>query len=39
VPGEESARQFSEQLRSKGGFHPMVVRLDENAASGGISER
>jgi peptidoglycan lytic transglycosylase len=39
VPGEESARQFSKQLRSKGGFHPMVVRLDENAASGGISER
>lgn len=39
VPGEESARHFSEQLRSKEGFHPMVVRLDENAGAGGMNER
>lgn len=39
VPGEEPARQFGEQLRTKEGFHPMVVRLDENAAAGGINER
>lgn len=39
VPGEEAARQFGERLRSKEGFHPMVVRLDENATAGRINER
>ena len=37
VPGEDAARQFGEQLRSKEGFRPMVVRLDENG--GGVNER
>jgi rare lipoprotein A len=37
VPGENAARQFGEQLRSKEGFRPMVVRLDENG--GGVNER
>ena len=36
VPGEDAARQFGEQLRSKEGFHPMVVRLDEGVPVGGM---
>jgi rare lipoprotein A len=39
VPGEDSARQFGEQLRSREGFKPMVVRLDESAAAGELNER
>jgi len=31
VPGEDAAHQFGEQLRSREGFRPMVVRLDEGA--------
>jgi len=34
ISGEDSARGFGEQLRSKEGFAPFVVRLDEPAASG-----
>jgi rare lipoprotein A len=29
IAGEDAARQFSEQLRSREGFSPFVVRLDE----------
>jgi rare lipoprotein A len=39
VPGEDAARQFGEQLRNREGFTPMVVRLDEGAAAGGMNER
>ena len=39
VPGEDSARQFGEQLRNREGFTPMVVRLDEGANAGGLNER
>jgi rare lipoprotein A len=39
VPGEDAAHQFGEQLRSREGFTPMVVRLDEGAAAGGMNER
>ena len=39
VPGEDAAHQFGEQLRSREGFTPMVVRLDEGAAAGGLNER
>jgi rare lipoprotein A len=39
VPGEDAAHQFGEQLRSREGFTPMVIRLDEGAAAGGINER
>jgi rare lipoprotein A len=35
VSGEDAARQFGEQLRSREGFTPFVVRLDENAPAGG----
>lgn len=35
VPGEAAARQFGEQLRSREGFTPFIVRLDESAPSGG----
>jgi rare lipoprotein A len=34
VPGEDAAHQFGEQLRSREGFTPMVVRLDEGTAGG-----
>jgi len=34
ISGEDSARDFGEQLRIKEGFAPLVVRLDEPAASG-----
>ena len=39
VPGEDAAHQFGEQLRSREGFTPMVVRLDEGAAAGVMNER
>lgn len=34
ISGEDAAHGFGEQLRSKEGFAPFVVRLDEAAASG-----
>ena len=34
VSGEDAARQFGEQLRSREGFTPMVLRLDEGATGG-----
>ena len=39
VPGEGAAHQFGEQLRNREGFTPMVVRLDDGAAAGGMNER
>jgi len=39
VSGEDAARQFGEQLRNHEGFTPMVIRLDEGAAAGGMHER
>jgi rare lipoprotein A len=39
VPGEGAAHQFGEQLRNREGFTPIVVRLDEGAAAGGMNER
>jgi rare lipoprotein A len=35
VAGEDEARQFGEQLRSREGFTPFVVRLDEGMPAGG----
>jgi cell division septation protein DedD len=35
VSGEDAARQFGEQLRSREGVTPIVVRLDEAIPSGG----
>jgi rare lipoprotein A len=35
VSGEEEARQFGEQLRSREGFTPIVLRLDEGVGVGG----
>jgi rare lipoprotein A len=35
VSGEDAARQFGEQLRSREGVTPIVVRLDETAPVGG----
>jgi len=34
ISGEDAAHDFGEQLRSKEGFAPFVVRLDEPAQSG-----
>jgi peptidoglycan lytic transglycosylase len=39
VPGEDAAHQFGEQLRNREGFTPIVVRLDEGAAAGGLNDR
>ena len=39
VPGEDAARQFGEQLRSREGFTSFIVRLDEGVPSGGSDER
>ena len=39
VPGEDAAHQFGEQLRSREGFTPMVVRLDEGGPAGVMNER
>ena len=36
VSGEDAAQQFSEQLRSREGFMPYVVRLDPEMPAGGI---
>ena len=35
VSGEDAARQFGEQLRSREGVTPIVVRLDEASPAGG----
>ena len=35
VSGEDAARQFGEELRSREGFTPFVVRLDEGPTTGG----
>ena len=35
ISGESAAQDFAEQLRSKEGFTPMVLRLDEVPPSGG----
>ena len=34
VSGEDAAQEFGEQLRSREGFTPMVLRLDEGAPGG-----
>jgi rare lipoprotein A len=34
MSGEEAAQQYADQLRSKEGFTPFVIRLDEAAPSG-----
>jgi rare lipoprotein A len=34
ISGEEAAQQYADQLRSKEGFTPFVIRLDEGAPSG-----
>ncbi len=36
ISGEDSAHQFSDQLRTREGFTPFVTRLDEGTATGGI---
>jgi rare lipoprotein A len=38
ISGEPSAERFAEELKSKEGFHSMVVRLDEDAAGAGGRE-
>ncbi len=38
VSGEESAKEFGEQLRAKEGLVPMIIRLDENASNGKETE-
>src|SRR5712692_6366369 len=35
ISGEDAARQFGDQLRTREGFTPFVVRLDEGAPTGG----
>ncbi len=35
LSGEDAARQFSEQLRSREGFTPFITRLDESVPAGG----
>lgn len=35
ISGEDSARQMGQQLHSREGFTPMVVRLDEGVKGGG----
>jgi rare lipoprotein A len=34
ISGEEAAQQYADQLRSKEGFTPFVIRLDEAGPSG-----
>ncbi len=34
ISGEEAAQQYADQLRTKEGFKPFVVRLDESVPSG-----
>ena len=36
ISGEDAARQFGEQLRSREGFTPFVTRLDQEASAGGV---
>lgn len=36
ISGENAARQFGEQLRSREGFMPFITRLDQEPAAGGI---
>ncbi len=36
ISGEDAARQFGEQLRSREGFTPLVTRLDQEASAGGV---
>jgi cell division septation protein DedD len=36
ISGEDAARQFAEQLRSREGFTPFVTRLDSDPPLGGI---
>ena len=36
ISGEDSAHQFSDQLRAREGFTPFVTRLDESTPAGGI---
>ena len=36
ICGEDSAHQFSDQLRDREGFTPFVTRLDEGTPAGGI---
>src|SRR2546421_2303934 len=35
ISGEDSAHQFSDQLRAREGFTPFITRLDEGTAAGG----
>jgi rare lipoprotein A len=35
ISGEDEAHQYGEQLRTREGFNPMVIRLDENTSGGG----
>ena len=35
VSGEEAAKQFGEELRSREGVSPMVIRLDESFTAAG----
>jgi rare lipoprotein A len=34
IPGEDAAHQFGEQLRTREGFAPVIVRLDDVALAG-----
>jgi peptidoglycan lytic transglycosylase len=36
ISGEDAARQFGEQLRSREGFNPFITRLDPETPAGGI---
>src|SRR5436190_1347715 len=36
ISGEDAARLFGEQLRSREGFTPFVTRLDQEASAGGV---
>ena len=36
ISGENAARQFGDQLRSREGFMPFITRLDQEPAAGGI---
>jgi rare lipoprotein A len=35
ISGEDEAHQYGEQLRTREGFNPIVVRLDDNSGGGG----
>lgn len=36
VSGEEAARQFGEELRSREGFTPLIIRLDDSTVPGDV---